>query len=352
MSGRLTTAIAFTAVSSVLFLFLGILDFIEGARDFGGGITGWQYGALLMFVGIEQLVFAAVLAYGVRAAFKGTSSKPILFSPVILGLMLLIAMALGLAVGRQAWQALGAMALPVVLLAPASLLAMARPIRQFSVGGASDRSTESEAEDSPPEAGVSAPKPGWLPDPWNAGRERYWTGSQWTSSCRSALTEAPANPQQPPPPMHMVPEPAGNTALTPRTSPADREKCDRVPADRSSWNARWSRLPLASRIAVVATPVALFGVAATIASISSRDSTSYRLGRELGDVVQIKFNVACQAGICSTKPGAWGVTPAGLCELDIKNRYGDHPENHGLVREDLQAGCMAGYIAAAKRGSS
>ncbi len=31
---------------------------------------------------------------------------------------------------------------------------------------------------------ASAPEPGWLPDPWDARRERYWDGTEWAARWR------------------------------------------------------------------------------------------------------------------------------------------------------------------------
>ncbi len=47
--------------------------------------------------------------------------------------------------------------------------------------------------------------PGWYPDPFFGGRERYWDGGEWTEQCRatdtkehqaSAKPRAPLNPER------------------------------------------------------------------------------------------------------------------------------------------------------------
>ncbi len=47
-------------------------------------------------------------------------------------------------------------------------------------------------------------EPGWYPDPYFMGRERYWDGREWTEQCRSAETKEPQPSIKPRPPKNPV----------------------------------------------------------------------------------------------------------------------------------------------------
>ncbi len=73
-----------------------------------------------------------------------------------------------------------------------------------------------------------APDPGWLPDPWDARRERYWDGAEWAPQWRVR-----ERPSQKPTPVRPVP-PTQKAGWYPDPSDSEQE----VYWDGSRWHGR------------------------------------------------------------------------------------------------------------------
>lgn len=129
---------------------------------------------------------------------------------------------------------------------------------------------------------AGGPEPGWLPDPWNAGRERYWDGSHWTSSCRASSSQTSVPKQQPPssvrPGPQLAPIPAVSEVPVSAPPPPPSVADDDAKGGQAPVTRFWAQLPAAGRFAVVAAPLVAILIALLVVGFSSRDSSSGVIG--------------------------------------------------------------------------
>ena len=121
-------------------------------------------------------------------------------------------------------------------------------------------------------------EPGWLPDPWNAGRERYWDGSHWTSSCRAGSSQPRVPKQQPPssaqPGPQLAPIPAVSEVPVSAAPPPPSVADDDDEGGQTPVARFWAGLPTAGRFAVVAAPLVAILIALVMVASGSIDSSS------------------------------------------------------------------------------
>jgi hypothetical protein len=125
-----TAAVVIAGLWAAVLALFGTLGLIEGFNSLGYHVD-WQYSTIMLVLGVGSLILAAVLVWGAIAAFRGVTSKGILFAPAIVAVFLAIAMAVGFAIGNEAWAPTVGLGYPLILLLPSSLLVMRRSSKDF-----------------------------------------------------------------------------------------------------------------------------------------------------------------------------------------------------------------------------
>ncbi len=176
-------------------------------------------------------------------------------------------------------------------------------------------------------------EPGWLPDPWNAGRERYWDGSHWTSSCRAGSSQTRVPRQQQPSSVQLGPQLApipADSEVPVRVAPPPPSVADDDDEDGQAPVARlWAQLPTAGRFVVVAAPLVAILLALLVVGFSSRDSSPTGVAGSAG--ADAKFSGTKgdrDPQAYSADVGLQMNDPAGEAQLNCRMRANGLSERH------------------------